>query len=97
MLIGALQCLLGVMLGVGLLGSAFVSGEGPGISVGGLFLVALDVVLLVPGVFALFSGLEQWDPPDNRWHGFRWPMLGLVGSAITLFSWVVTATLIWGT
>ena len=92
LLIGALQSLFGVMLGVGLLASVFFNGEGPG---GGAALVALDLVLIAPGVLALFSALEEWDPPDDRWHGLRWPVLGALGSGISLFCWLVASLLVW--
>lgn len=86
--VGAVQCLFSVILGVGLLASVFLNGEGPG---GGPVLVALDVILFVPGLFALLSALEPWEPPDNRWHGVRWVKLGLLGSAISLASWGAAA------
>lgn len=92
LLVGALQCLFGVMLGVGLLASVFFNGEGPG---GGVGLVALDLVLIAPGVLAVCSAIETWDPPDDRWHGLRWPMLGFAGSGVTLLSWLVATLLIW--
>lgn len=82
--VGAVQCLFSVILGVGLLASVFLNGEGPG---GGPVLVTLDVILFVPGLFALLSALEPWDPPDDRWHGVRWVRLGLLGTAISLASW----------
>jgi hypothetical protein len=82
--VGAVQCLFSVILGVGLLASVFLNGEGPG---GGPLLVALDLVLFVPGLFALLSALEPWDPPDDRWHGMRWSRLGLLGTAISVASW----------
>ncbi|HLZ68300.1 MAG TPA: hypothetical protein VKV26_00175 [Dehalococcoidia bacterium] len=82
--VGSVQCLFGVILGVGLVASVFLNGEGPG---GGPVLVALDIVLLVPGLFALLSALEPWDPPDDRWHGLRWTTLGLWGTLISVASW----------
>ncbi len=86
--VGSVQCLFGVILGVGLLASVFLNGEGPG---GGPVLVALDILLLVPGLFALISALEPWEPPDDRWHGVHWATLGLIGAAISLASWAAAA------
>jgi hypothetical protein len=86
--VGAVQCLACVIFGVGLLTSVFLNGEGPG---GGPVLVALDLILLVPGLFALVSALEPWDPPDDRWHGIHWSTLGLAGTAISLTSWMLAA------
>ncbi len=86
--VGAVQCLFSVILGVGLLASTFLNGEGPG---GGPVLVALDILLFIPGLFALLSALEPWDPPDDRWHGVRWIRLGLLGTAISVASWGAAA------
>ncbi len=93
--VGAVQCLLGVMFGVGLAAEAFIyAGEGPGLVVGDVLLLALDLVLLAAGLVAVLSALEAWEPPDDRWHGVRWPVLGAAGTAITVLSWA-TATGIW--
>src|SRR5579885_558864 len=97
LLVGGTQCLLGVMFGVGLLFSAFIYVEdGPEQAASSILLLVVDVVLFGVGLLALLSGLESWEPPDNRWRGVRWPVLGLASGAITLVSWVVVAAAIWG-
>jgi len=92
LLIGGCHCLIAVVIGVSLLASIFIDGEAPGGSFG---LVLLDLVLAGPGVLALISALQAWDPPDDRWNGIRWYVLALVGSGLTLCTWAVVAMLLW--
>src|SRR5579871_3009796 len=94
--IGGVQCLLGVMFGVALIAAAFFYvGEGPGSVASDLLFFAVDLVLLGVGLITVLSALEEWDPPDDRWRGIRWPVLGLAGTAITVVSWIVIGTAIW--
>src|SRR5665811_686873 len=54
-----------------------------------LALLALVLVLFCAGLLTLVSALEDWDPPHDRWQGIRWPRVGLIGSVITVASWIV--------
>jgi hypothetical protein len=94
--VGGVQCLLGVMFGVGLVASAFIyAGDGPGSLATNVLLLIVDLLLLAVGLIAVLSALEEWEPPHNRWQGVRWPVLGLGGSVITLVSWGVAAIVVW--
>jgi hypothetical protein len=96
LVVGAVQCVLGVMFGVALVFSIFVyAGDGPGLAATSVLLLALDLVLLAIGLLALISGLEDWEPPYDRWHGLRWSTLGLASGAISVASWAVAALVIW--
>ncbi len=96
LVVGGVQCLLGVMFGVSLFASALIyAGDGPGLVLSSILLLALDVALFVAGLLALLSSLEPWDPPDDRWRGLRWPVLGACGGALTFASWLVAAAFIW--
>ncbi|HEY8836542.1 MAG TPA: hypothetical protein VIO16_02460 [Dehalococcoidia bacterium] len=96
LLVGAVQCLLGVIFGVGLAASALVyAGDGPGLVISSVLFLALDVVLFVGGLLALLSSLEAWDPPYDRWRGVRWPLLGCIGGGASVLSWLVAAAFIW--
>lgn len=96
LVVGGVQCLLGVMFGVSLFASALIyAGDGPGLVLSSIFLLALDVALFVAALFALLSALESWDPPNDRWQGIRWPVLGACGGAVTVVSWLVAAATIW--
>ncbi|MHB8576197.1 MAG: hypothetical protein ACYDCQ_12795, partial [Dehalococcoidia bacterium] len=89
-------CLLGVMLGVGLVAAAFIyAAEGPGSVATDILLLIVDLVLLAIGLIAVLSALEEWDPPRDRWRGVRWPVLGLAGAVVTVSSWVAAAAIIW--
>jgi len=90
LVIGALQCLLTVMFAVGLIFSAVTDfGEGAASLAQSLVFIGVVAVLFVVALFTLISALEEWDPPDGRWHGIRWPYIGLCGVAVTLISWAV--------
>ncbi len=93
--VGAVQSLLGVMLAVGLVGDAFVyASDGPGLVASSILWLLVDLALLAFGLLALISGLEDWEPPHDRWQGIRWPALGLASGAITVASWVAAALII---
>lgn len=96
LIVGAVQCLLGVIFGVSLAASAIVyAGDGPGLVVSSVLLLLLDVALLVAGLLALLSALEDWDPPHDRWRSVRWPVLGCLGGGVTAVSWLAVAVLMW--
>ncbi len=96
LVVGGVQCLLGVMFGVSLFASAVIyAGDGPGLVLSSIFMLALDIALFIAGLFALLSALESWEPPNNRWQGFRWPVVGACGGLVTVVSWLVAAAIIW--
>ncbi len=95
LLIGAVQSLLGVMLGVGLVAAAFFyASDGPGLVASSILWLLVDLALLGFGLLALISALEDWEPPHDRWQGVRWPVLGLVSAAVTVGSWIAAALIL---
>jgi hypothetical protein len=94
--VGALQCLLGVMFAVYLIFSVVTDfGEGPSSVAESLVALAVVVVLFGVGLLTLVSAMEEWEPPRDRWQGIRWLHVGLGGSLISLASWGAVLALGW--